>query len=321
MLKNLKLQETFSADEIKEIVGTKASHIDRRKRLIDESVVTMLRNLAMIVVIGAAIIGAGIYFKGRQGGDGDRELAITPPAQADNGLNPPAAPTATPAENAPGTVNVNTPLTSLPDPPSGRILFAPEMPDDPPAFELAIAETPCVQYQAYLRATLEQAPDGWGADYAYPTGWAYRPVVNITADMADNFCQWLAREWQLPPGSVRLPNRKEFARAARGRTLRGDPSSPGFWAKAQLGEATESGGIRVNRWDKIFVPQKGQIYDLIGNVAEWGSEDQAGHRLVLGGDFQQKAPDFNPMQARWEAPLTKRPTIGFRVLVVAPNAG
>lgn len=188
------------------------------------------------------------------------------------------------------------------------LAFVPERPDDPPAFEMGIDEVTCVQFQDYLKATLDAQPTGFVQD-------SNLPVTGVTWKQAAAFCDWFALHQGWPAHCVTLPSRAEFMRALRGRTTRSNPLAPDFWLRTHLGKGADAvpEAGRRNPFDKIFLGI-GQMYDLLGNAAEWGRDAQDGKRLVLGGDVRQVAPDFNPLAPRWEAESVAKPTIGLRLV-------
>jgi formylglycine-generating enzyme required for sulfatase activity len=135
-----------------------------------------------------------------------------------------------------------------------------------------------------------------------------------------NFCSWAAQEKKFAPNSVRLPTIAEFRRAAQGMTIRGHgvPTAPDYWDVAKFWSRTEPSPVMTTPWDKIY-NGKGQMYDLISNVAEWGADVQAEKRAVLGGGFTDKAHDFNAMQPRWISADSTQDWLGFRYVHLLEN--
>jgi formylglycine-generating enzyme required for sulfatase activity len=183
---------------------------------------------------------------------------------------------------------------------------------------MSITEVTCAQYQEFLKATLDAPPAGWLGGQ-FPADAAEKPVTNIPAAKAMAYCTWLAKRKGWAPQSVTLPSHAEFLRAVRGRTTRGEPQSPTFWRRSLLGQGTGPLPVRQAQFDKIFIPESAQMYDLIGNAAEWGREEKGGQRAVLGGDYAQTNPTFNPLEARWVPAETISPTIGFRFVHLLPQ--
>jgi formylglycine-generating enzyme required for sulfatase activity len=180
---------------------------------------------------------------------------------------------------------------------------------------MAITEVTRAQYQEYLKATLETPPQGWSDDPAQMN----LPVTGVSWDKAMGYCRWLAAKqgWKLD--SVTLPSHAEFLRAAlRARTSKGLIAKLGgqsLWKKARLGSGSGPAAVKSNPFDELFyLASNGQVYDLVGNVAEWGCEAQGELKSVLGGDFQQAAADFNPFTQRWLPGTTSNPALGFRVV-------
>jgi formylglycine-generating enzyme required for sulfatase activity len=231
---------------------------------------------------------------------------------------PAAAATPAPAANtgAPqATPTPEIPLDEKPDPPSGMYVFQPAEPGDPPAFEMGITEVTRGQYQEYLKATLETPPPGWSEDPARMN----LPVTGLAWDKAMAYCKWLAGKHGWKADTVTLPTHAEYLRAAlRAKTSKGLIATLGgqtLWKKAKLGNGNGPAEVKGSPFDELFyLASNGQVYDLIGNVAEWGREAQGEQKAVLGGDFQQTAADFNPLAQRWMPATTTSPALGFRIV-------
>jgi hypothetical protein len=293
-----------------------------------------LRNLILIVLGGGALALLGLYVASHFSGENAEGVIVRKGHDpADNVSSQAEAPVTNPQtqpQAAPGAPDAPPALTTLPDPATGLLTFKPERPGDPPAFEMAINEVTCDQYQESIRATLEAPPPSWIGGQI-PAGAGNLPVTGITRKEALSFCVWQAKQYGWPVHSVTLPSEAEFMRAARGRTTRTGDSfigreSPNLWERHQLGTGQGLTAVRQTRFDKIFLFARtvvnnrvtwiplGQIYDLLGNAAEWGRDDKEGKAAVLGGDYAQTSPDFNPLEVRWEPPDTRKPTIGFRTV-------
>ncbi len=327
-LSALELTQSFTQDDIAEIIEGRAAGPARRPlwSRLTSAVPAGVRN-AVLGVIALGVVVLGVFYLKDVGLDGppaaDEEIVIIPPEE-----QPPAEPVVSPAETA-GTEPAATPapiatieptepprqLVSHPDPPSGMIRFDAEAPGDPPPFEMGVTEVTNELYNQYVRFTLDAAPASW-PDGRYPADQARLPVTGVTWHQAMNFCRWFAALGQLAPDSVRLPTLAEYRRALRGDTLRGDPTQTGYWARARLYQAAAPKTIKATPWDRIYIPGSSQMYDLIGNVAEWGMDEQGANRVILGGDFTIGETEFDHLQPRWRDPDQAYPEVGFRLVHV-----
>ena len=295
------LADAFQVEEIEEIITQDFSGVKKRSfwtRLRAQAPSWLGRSVLVVLVLGALVLVA-MWFKGRaeENRPGPRVVDRPPLDQLQ--------PTPTPGDEE------EPPLFPLPDPPSGRLRLDPERPGDPPPFEIAIAEVSCEEYQLFLRMTQTPPPAHWnGPDF--PPGHAQRPATGMTWDQAMSYCEWYALKESLEPASVRLPTIAEFKRSLRGRTPVGDPLARDFWQKARLSQARESDEVKGNRWDRVQIPEKGQIYDLMGNVTEWGYDNRDGQHPHLGGGFHIDDPTFNPLTTRWRRPSDTGEAVGFR---------
>lgn len=318
-LKSLALAETFNNEDIVQIVDNSSTRGRKAGFSLGQLMPDWLRNLILIGVGVVALVLAVIWVQSNFS-SGSKGIIATDDKAAPNDSGSAVAGNTAPTGEAP-TVPNPTPsgkLTAQPDPPSGVLAFNPEKPGDPPAFQMSISEVTCAQYQEFLRATLDAPPSGWLGGQ-YPADAAEKPVTNIPAAKALAYCAWLAKQRGWAPQSVTLPSHAEFMRALRGRTTRGDPQSPTFWRRSRLGQGTGPLAVKQAQFDKIFIPNAAQMYDLIGNAAEWGREEKNGQRAVLGGDFTQTSPDFNPLAVRWFAADATSPEIGFRFVHLMPQ--
>lgn len=321
-LRNLALNETFNNEEIATIVNNANTGPRRRSGFsLGNLLPDWLRNVVLIGLAVGAIIFAALWIKSNFLTPSHNGV-ITEPSPPSLGAPSPLAqnatnPTAVPDEAAPppappaGPRDTNVPLVAKADPPSGVLLFKPERPGDPPAFEMAITEVTCAQYQQFLETQLDAPPPGWNGRQC-PAGSEQLPVTNLPWRKAMAYCKWLATQKGWTPQSVMLPSYAEFRRAARGRTPRGQTSMPRFWSRARLEQVGQVTPVKQNQLDHIFFIGAGQMYDLIGNVAEWGRDEQGAQHSLLGGDYTQTSPDFDPFARQWIASDTIKPSIGFR---------
>jgi formylglycine-generating enzyme required for sulfatase activity len=261
--------------------------------------------LALVIVVAIALMG-----RGSRGSSVASGAASRP-----NGTSATPAPTPARTPEAPA----RPPLPPRqPDPVSGLLRMDPQKPGDPPAFEIRISEITNENYAQYIKATLENPPPDWpGANGNLPEDARLLPVVNVTWKEASAYCLWIADRNGWKRGSARLPTWGEFERATRGVTIRGhgNPQAPDYWDVAQLWSADRARPVMTTPWDRILTG-RGQMYDMIGNVAEWGNDQQGGQNVVLGGSFGDNDHNFNAMSQRWFPADSRRPWIGFRYVHV-----
>lgn len=256
---------------------------------------------------------------------GGSQSAQPAPAPAGGGAatKPAPTPAVTGTQPTPGAAAATPapPVVALqeqPDPPSGLLPIKPENPGDPPPFQIKITEVTCREYQKFLLATLyADRPLGWGVDLSFPAGGGDMPVAGVSWKDAVEYCKWLAGTMKLPPDQVRLPMDAEFLRILRAPVSAGrHVSDRDFWNRVGL----RSGAVqapRASKNDTLYLGN-GQVYDLIGNLAEWGWDEKGGQRILLGGDFEAGGADFDPRAPRYADPTTKQPKIGFRYVVTGP---
>jgi len=115
------------------------------------------------------------------------------------------------------------------------------------------------EYDRFCDATDREKPDdeGWGL--------GRRPVINVSWDDAQGYCQWLSRQ---TGKTYRLPTEAEWEFAARGGIL-----SKGFqyagsndlgevaWHKKNSGKKSQLVGEKK--------PNELGLHDMSGNVSEW----------------------------------------------------
>lgn len=334
-LTSIGISDTFSGDDIEEIVSQKADTRSRHSLLarLTGVVPTKVRNGVLIALGLGALAFPAVYLKDvvyggkattRYLGPGERttQAPIVPaptvdPDQATQAVTPQHQGSPLAATPAPTTTPGSSPprFAPQPDPPSGMLAFHPVEPDDPPAFEMAINEVTNHDYRFFVLAAFEQPPDYWdGAQYS--SEMAQTPVTNVTWHQAKTFCPWLANVKGWRAGSVRLPTRAEYLRAMRGVTRRGNPLEPNYWSRARFHLTNKVKTIKTVLWDKIHIPGSAQMYDLVGNVAEWGEDELNGQRIVLGGDHTRGDPNFNHLEGRFMNPNLRMPNVGFRYVRV-----
>lgn len=184
-----------------------------------------------------------------------------------------------------------------------------------------------------------------GDFYGWHPAYANYPVVNITYEAAQLYCEWLSEKVRKETGMenlvFRLPTREEFLRAARGNSLR-----PYAWegpfirnhTGAYLCNHVHFGSESVhynpetkeyeviNVYDKFvaaslddnamitapsesFWPNEFDLYNLNGNVSEMVSEKGT----VVGGDWYSTGYDVRNESVKTINEAS--PMVGFRPVV------
>jgi formylglycine-generating enzyme required for sulfatase activity len=206
--------------------------------------------------------------------------------------------------------------------------------------------------QALPDTLVWRAPLSFGEPYVdyYLRHPAYRdyPVVGVTKQQAENYCEWLTRIWRQKTGNesivIRLPKRAEFIRAANGNSfdrpyawnspylqneknqaycnylrigagaIARDTVNGGFMVVPGLRDEMGVAGILNDNADitapvKSFIPNEFDIYHLNGNVAELVAEDG----IAVGGDWNSPGYDIrNQSTKKFTKPSQ---TVGFRVVL------
>lgn len=202
-----------------------------------------------------------------------------------------------------------------PDPESGLLTMRPEKSRDPASFEIRIHEVTCEEYQLFINERFyPRAPLGWSLDMSYPEGEGQIPVTGVTWKDAVEFCHWVAETRGIARDRVRLATHAEFARVMRAPTRRGmKVADKGFWNRVGFTRAKVAPvGKTAN--DVLFF-EDGQVYDLIGNVAEWSQDGNRDRRILLGGDFKQRGPEFDPLEPRPFRADARMAHVGFRYVI------
>jgi hypothetical protein len=146
--------------------------------------------------------------------------------------------------------------------------------------------------------------------------WSNLPVVNITREAANLYCQWLGKMLTLKGDgnnyAVSLPGKFEWEWAAGGRIegvvypWKGSSlkDAKGNYLAYFKGNATQAGPCKVKQF-----PDNGfKIYDMAGNVAEMiDSLD-----IVKGGSWSSEAAE---LRIDSDMPYQPGPTVGFRPIV------
>jgi formylglycine-generating enzyme required for sulfatase activity len=197
---------------------------------------------------------------------------------------------------------------------------APAQEMDLPAFMLDAYEATNADFAAFVEATgyatyreEEGSPQNWRA--AYTEGKDNHPVVFVTFEDAQSFCQWTGK---------RLPTEFEWEKAARG--------SEGFlypWGNdydPKLLNGKDS-GLRGTTAVGSYPPNGYGLFDVAGNVKEWvdspyvaypGSNYQDSHynpnyRSIRGGGWFDEAEYVLSTNRNGGDPkITANDDIGFR---------
>lgn len=186
---------------------------------------------------------------------------------------------------------------------------------------------------------------GWDIEEKYHTytGFVNFPVVNITYEGAQLYCQWLTEKVNQEIHAnytveFRLPTRNEWIRAARGETKNIYAWNSPYLRNGDgklLCNFKRLGAERINFNEQkndyeIVNPYKGPavmitnkveanapnafgIYNMCGNVAEMIVEKG----IAVGGNFN--APGYDVRVESKEAYLDASPFVGFRPIMIIKN--
>lgn len=195
-------------------------------------------------------------------------------------------------------------------------------------FQIAETEVTNAQYAEFIKETGHRSPIGWNKS-DFPKDTENFPVVNVSWDDANAFCQWMSEKYKK---NFRLPTQAEWELAASGLQ---DFKYP--WGNDWNDEAVEPKKTDKANPVKSFPINKSPFgaYDMLGNVWEWTSEEISRKEmesekakqgttknekvyLVLGGSFIEKRKDLrNTFWAEINAP-TRTKSLGFRYVII-PN--
>jgi formylglycine-generating enzyme required for sulfatase activity len=148
-----------------------------------------------------------------------------------------------------------------------------------------------LQYQAFVQAKGVNAPKHW-QDGQIPVGKENHPVVNVSWQETEAFCQWATTLLQASPSAslakkVRLPTEAEWEKAARGTDGRFYP-----WGDEAPGLTTCNYSEIVKDTTPVgqFSPQSDSPYgcvDMAGNVWDWTAD-------WYNPGYYQNSPKKNP---------------------------
>ena len=155
-------------------------------------------------------------------------------------------------------------------------------------FYIGKYEVTVKQYREFLEKTRHAVPSNW-KDSRPPAGTDHHPIVNITYDDAQEYCDW---------AMVRLPSEEEWEWAGRCGVYKFYPWGDKYKEKySNIEETKFDGPIPVGDMPKDL--SKFGVWDLAGNVSEWTASAYKAYpgnthpepeynqdlRVVRGGNF------------------------------------
>ncbi|OUD15753.1 hypothetical protein TPSD3_01630 [Thioflexithrix psekupsensis] len=183
-------------------------------------------------------------------------------------------------------------------------------------------------YDKYCKATGTSKPNdnGWGR--------GKRPVINVSWNDAQKYCQWLSQQ---TGEAYRLPTEAEWEYACRaGTTTR-------YWWGDEIGKNKANCDGCGSRWGNqqtapvgSFKPNPFGLYDMHGNVWEWcqdgwhgdykgaptdGSawEGGDGMRVLRGGSWSNLPSNLRSALRSRNSPDYSFYNLGFRVVRSSPS--
>jgi len=136
------------------------------------------------------------------------------------------------------------------------------------------------KHRVPYRDTNWARPYNWDQEKrTYPEGKANHPVVLVSWDDAQAYCDWLAKARGQP---FRLPTEQEWEKAARGNDGREWPWGDAFSSeKANTAESGIGGTTPVGCYPDGASPSG--CFDMVGNVWEWAASNYDKDTKVLRG--------------------------------------
>jgi sulfatase modifying factor 1 len=153
-------------------------------------------------------------------------------------------------------------------------------PDEKPVHRVTIASFRMDRYEVTV-GQFRNFCSATGRDFPEQPGWSRddHPVVNVTWDDANAYCEWLGR---------RLPTEAEWEYAARGGVEgRVYPWGDAFDCRMCNARGSECDGYEHTAPAGRFPPNGYGLYDVAGNVWEWC-------RDWFGADYYAASPAANP---------------------------
>ena len=152
------------------------------------------------------------------------------------------------------------------------------------------------------------------------------PVVNISYEAAQLFCQWFTKQYNNDPKGkfkkviFRLPTEQEWELAAKG----GNANSKYGWKGDTITDSqgkelgnflskndTSNTSSDITENIKSFQPNAYGIYNMSGNVSEMVQD----RKFVKGGDWDHDS-EYCKIKARLSWNGTPKPYIGFRLVMI-----
>lgn len=148
------------------------------------------------------------------------------------------------------------------------------------AFEIDICEVTNLQYFEFARDTGHPFPRHWGGElealYPFPRTQENFPVVNVSYDDAQAYCEW---------AGLRLPTGDEWEKAARGTDGRLYPWGDEYISTlCNSAESRNRGPVAVDQYPEGSSPYG--CFQMVGNVMEWVDESHPksdNYRYLRGG--------------------------------------
>jgi len=169
----------------------------------------------------------------------------------------------------------------------------------------AIARTPVTnqQYKVFVDATGHSAPEHW-KDGKIPAGKEQHPVVKVSWDDAQAFCQW---------AGVALPTEQQWEKAARSTDGRIYP-----WGN----EAPDRNRCNFNKDVGDTTPAgkypagANGLFDMAGNAWEWCQDwhEKDKYRVLRGGSWWSNAESVRCACRDRSSPIHRLGGWGFRVV-------
>jgi toxoflavin biosynthesis protein ToxD len=178
------------------------------------------------------------------------------------------------------------------------------------------------QYAEFIGTTKHKSPNNW-KDGKFLSEDADKPVVGITWQDANDYCEWLSKQIG---AKVRLPNEAEWKRAARGDTNYKYP-----WGNDWNDEAAQSVETKGEiRSVKDFAAGRSPfgVYEMVGNVWEWTSDlvvdefktpvlyEKSQQRIIKGGSVKDAKKDLTIDVSAVRPEDKASEGVGFRYVII-----